>query len=274
MTTQDILDQDLADYIATLPGNQLTPVIQHRVSCIDPNPGAGANCLPVLAVGNGPGSCQRERSDHIGRSGRPGSQSSLSHWPPSRGRPSRTRGRRVSSSTRTGSIPAASSRSAARTSARDDEMRVALVGYHRPRRSRDGHDRRAGPLHALDPGTRRCARRRLRGRGGLGDGVQPDGRAVRRGGAARSRATGRRRARTKACPPSRPDRRGRPRPWPAPRRRSSRSWCPAAARARRSISSRSSRSPWPSGRSGCSSGGPAGRRPPRSDRRTCPSIGV
>ena len=43
--TQDILDQDLADYIATLPGNQLTPVIQHRVSCFDPNPGVGANCL-------------------------------------------------------------------------------------------------------------------------------------------------------------------------------------------------------------------------------------
>src|SRR4029453_12078682 len=43
--TQDILDQDLADYIATLPGNQLTPVIQHRVSCFRPNPGAGVNCL-------------------------------------------------------------------------------------------------------------------------------------------------------------------------------------------------------------------------------------
>jgi 2',3'-cyclic-nucleotide 2'-phosphodiesterase (5'-nucleotidase family) len=43
--TQDILDQDLADYIATLPGNQLTPVIQHRVSCFDPNPGVGVNCL-------------------------------------------------------------------------------------------------------------------------------------------------------------------------------------------------------------------------------------
>ncbi len=57
--TQDILDQDLADYIATLPGNQLTPVIQHRVSCFDPNPGAGAQLPRVLAVGNGPGSSQR-----------------------------------------------------------------------------------------------------------------------------------------------------------------------------------------------------------------------
>ena len=43
--TQDLLDQDVADYFATLPGNLVTPVIQHRVHCFDPNPGAGVNCL-------------------------------------------------------------------------------------------------------------------------------------------------------------------------------------------------------------------------------------
>jgi 2',3'-cyclic-nucleotide 2'-phosphodiesterase (5'-nucleotidase family)/predicted AlkP superfamily phosphohydrolase/phosphomutase len=43
--TQDLLDQDVADYFATLPGSQVTPVIQHRVHCFDPNPGAGNNCL-------------------------------------------------------------------------------------------------------------------------------------------------------------------------------------------------------------------------------------
>ena len=43
--TQDLLDQDVADYFATLPGSQVTPVIQHRIHCFDPNPGAGNNCL-------------------------------------------------------------------------------------------------------------------------------------------------------------------------------------------------------------------------------------
>jgi 2',3'-cyclic-nucleotide 2'-phosphodiesterase (5'-nucleotidase family) len=43
--TQDMLDQDVADYLATLPGTQVTPTIQHRVHCFDPNPGSGNNCL-------------------------------------------------------------------------------------------------------------------------------------------------------------------------------------------------------------------------------------
>jgi 2',3'-cyclic-nucleotide 2'-phosphodiesterase (5'-nucleotidase family)/predicted AlkP superfamily phosphohydrolase/phosphomutase len=44
--TQDLLDQDVADYLATLPGTQVTPTIQQRVHCFDPNPGSGNNCLP------------------------------------------------------------------------------------------------------------------------------------------------------------------------------------------------------------------------------------
>jgi 2',3'-cyclic-nucleotide 2'-phosphodiesterase (5'-nucleotidase family)/predicted AlkP superfamily phosphohydrolase/phosphomutase len=43
--TQDLLDQDVTDYLATLPGNLVTPVIQHRIHCFDPNPAAGNNCL-------------------------------------------------------------------------------------------------------------------------------------------------------------------------------------------------------------------------------------
>jgi 2',3'-cyclic-nucleotide 2'-phosphodiesterase (5'-nucleotidase family) len=43
--TQDLLDQDVADYFATLPGNLVTPTVQHRVHCFDPNPGSGNNCL-------------------------------------------------------------------------------------------------------------------------------------------------------------------------------------------------------------------------------------
>jgi 2',3'-cyclic-nucleotide 2'-phosphodiesterase (5'-nucleotidase family) len=42
--TQDLLDQDVADYFATLPGSQVTPTIQGRVHCFDPNPAAGVNC--------------------------------------------------------------------------------------------------------------------------------------------------------------------------------------------------------------------------------------
>ena len=42
--TQDLLDQDVADYFATLPGSQVTPTIQGRVHCFDPNPAGGVNC--------------------------------------------------------------------------------------------------------------------------------------------------------------------------------------------------------------------------------------
>jgi 2',3'-cyclic-nucleotide 2'-phosphodiesterase (5'-nucleotidase family)/predicted AlkP superfamily phosphohydrolase/phosphomutase len=42
--TQDILDQDVADYLATLPGNQVTPTIQHRIHCIDSNLSAAPAC--------------------------------------------------------------------------------------------------------------------------------------------------------------------------------------------------------------------------------------
>jgi 2',3'-cyclic-nucleotide 2'-phosphodiesterase (5'-nucleotidase family) len=42
--TQDLLDQDVADYLATLPGNQVTPAIQGRVHCVDPHPGVGVDC--------------------------------------------------------------------------------------------------------------------------------------------------------------------------------------------------------------------------------------
>jgi hypothetical protein len=44
ITTQDILDQDLADYLSAVPGGVVSPVIQHRVHCTDPNPGSGVNC--------------------------------------------------------------------------------------------------------------------------------------------------------------------------------------------------------------------------------------
>ena len=44
-TTQDLLDQDVADYLATLPGNLVSPVIRSRVHCYDPNPGSGNDCL-------------------------------------------------------------------------------------------------------------------------------------------------------------------------------------------------------------------------------------
>jgi hypothetical protein len=43
--TQDLLDQDVADYFASVPANLVTPTIQHRVHCFDPNPGSGNNCL-------------------------------------------------------------------------------------------------------------------------------------------------------------------------------------------------------------------------------------
>ena len=44
ITTQDILDQDLADYLAAVPGGVISPAIQHRIHCTDPNPGVGVNC--------------------------------------------------------------------------------------------------------------------------------------------------------------------------------------------------------------------------------------
>ena len=46
MTTQDIMDQVLADYI-TAQGT-LAPLIQGRVTCFDANPGVGNNCPVVV----------------------------------------------------------------------------------------------------------------------------------------------------------------------------------------------------------------------------------
>ena len=43
MTTQDILDQDLADYIAA-QGGLISPVIQHRIHCTDSDPSGGLAC--------------------------------------------------------------------------------------------------------------------------------------------------------------------------------------------------------------------------------------
>ena len=44
ITTQDILDQDLADYIAAQPGGLVSPVIQHRIHCTDSNPAVAPAC--------------------------------------------------------------------------------------------------------------------------------------------------------------------------------------------------------------------------------------
>ena len=41
-TTQDIMDQVVADYIAA--NSPISPVIQGRIHCVDPNPGAGNDC--------------------------------------------------------------------------------------------------------------------------------------------------------------------------------------------------------------------------------------
>jgi hypothetical protein len=46
MTTQDIMDQVLADYV--MAKGTLTPTIQGRITCVDPNPGAGNNCPVVV----------------------------------------------------------------------------------------------------------------------------------------------------------------------------------------------------------------------------------
>jgi len=44
MTTQDILDQDLADYIGAQPGGVVSPVIQHRIHCTDSDPSTAPAC--------------------------------------------------------------------------------------------------------------------------------------------------------------------------------------------------------------------------------------
>ncbi len=44
ITTQDILDQDLADYLAVAPGGVVSPAIQHRIHCTDPHPGTAPDC--------------------------------------------------------------------------------------------------------------------------------------------------------------------------------------------------------------------------------------
>jgi 2',3'-cyclic-nucleotide 2'-phosphodiesterase (5'-nucleotidase family) len=44
ITTQDILDQDLADYLAAAPGGLISPVIQHRIHCTDSDPGTAPAC--------------------------------------------------------------------------------------------------------------------------------------------------------------------------------------------------------------------------------------
>jgi 2',3'-cyclic-nucleotide 2'-phosphodiesterase (5'-nucleotidase family) len=41
-TTQEIMDQVLADYITD--NAPINPSIQGRIKCVDPNPGAGNNC--------------------------------------------------------------------------------------------------------------------------------------------------------------------------------------------------------------------------------------
>jgi 2',3'-cyclic-nucleotide 2'-phosphodiesterase (5'-nucleotidase family) len=42
--TQDLLDQDVADYLDTL-GGTVSPTIQGRVKCFDPSPAAAPNCV-------------------------------------------------------------------------------------------------------------------------------------------------------------------------------------------------------------------------------------
>jgi 2',3'-cyclic-nucleotide 2'-phosphodiesterase (5'-nucleotidase family) len=44
--TQNIMDQVLADYVVA--ETPLSPVIQGRITCFDPNPGAGNNCPTIL----------------------------------------------------------------------------------------------------------------------------------------------------------------------------------------------------------------------------------
>jgi hypothetical protein len=42
VTTQDIMDQVLADYVTA--SSPISPTIQGRIKCVDPNPGVGLNC--------------------------------------------------------------------------------------------------------------------------------------------------------------------------------------------------------------------------------------
>jgi 2',3'-cyclic-nucleotide 2'-phosphodiesterase (5'-nucleotidase family) len=44
MTTQDILDQDLADYLAAQPGGLISPTIQSRIHCTDSDPVTAPAC--------------------------------------------------------------------------------------------------------------------------------------------------------------------------------------------------------------------------------------
>jgi 2',3'-cyclic-nucleotide 2'-phosphodiesterase (5'-nucleotidase family) len=43
ITTQNILDQDLSDYLEA-QGGPITPTIQHRIHCTDSNPGVDPAC--------------------------------------------------------------------------------------------------------------------------------------------------------------------------------------------------------------------------------------
>jgi len=44
ITTRDILDQDLADYLGSVPGGVVSPAIQHRIHCTDSNPAVAPAC--------------------------------------------------------------------------------------------------------------------------------------------------------------------------------------------------------------------------------------
>jgi 2',3'-cyclic-nucleotide 2'-phosphodiesterase (5'-nucleotidase family) len=44
ITTRDILDQDLADYLGSVPGGVVSPAIQSRIHCTDSNTGAAPAC--------------------------------------------------------------------------------------------------------------------------------------------------------------------------------------------------------------------------------------
>jgi 2',3'-cyclic-nucleotide 2'-phosphodiesterase (5'-nucleotidase family)/predicted AlkP superfamily phosphohydrolase/phosphomutase len=44
--TQDLLEQDVADYLAVQPGGVISPAIQGRVHCTDSDPGAAPACPP------------------------------------------------------------------------------------------------------------------------------------------------------------------------------------------------------------------------------------
>jgi 2',3'-cyclic-nucleotide 2'-phosphodiesterase (5'-nucleotidase family)/predicted AlkP superfamily phosphohydrolase/phosphomutase len=44
ITTRDILDQDLADYLASVPGGVVSPAIQGRIHCTDSNPAVAPAC--------------------------------------------------------------------------------------------------------------------------------------------------------------------------------------------------------------------------------------